>query len=447
MEYVPIIAFAVLLFAAAGLFARNIGKIRRNIRLGRDAATPGPAGERWALMAKVAIGQSKMVRRKTLVGILHVFVYVGFLVVNIEVIEIVLDGLTGQHRILAPLLGPAYNGITVAAEVFMVLVLIGTVAFLIRRNALKVPRLSMAELKGWPHLDANLILIIEIFLIAALVTMNASDQALQAQGAHHYIQAGYFPVSQYLVPLFSGMSESALVITERFAWWVHIIGIFAFLNYLVISKHLHILFAFPNVFFTPLQPKGEFPVDERVKKEVQLMMDPNAPMPEEDPNAPVEVFGAKDVQDLTWLNLLGAYTCTECGRCTASCPQNITGKKLSPRKIMMDTRDRLTEVGKNIDANGGTFKDDGKDLHSYISAEELWACNMCNACYDACPVNINPMNIIYQMRQYLVMEQSAAPDALNSMFTNTENNGAPWAMPAADRGNWLNALNSAAGEA
>ncbi|MFW5659035.1 MAG: 4Fe-4S dicluster domain-containing protein [Bacteroidota bacterium] len=442
MQIFLTILFAMLIVVGIGLFTYHITLIRRNINLGRDAYLKDNPGARWKQMAIVALGQSKMVKRRTLAGILHIFVYVGFIMVNIEVIEIIVDGFSGRHRFFGDILPSSiYNFIIIMAELFLLLVLVGTVAFLFRRNVQKVERFEHPELKGWPKLDANIILWTEIFLIVALLVMNSTDITLQQRGAPHYIEAGYFPVSQFFAPLWDGISTNTLMVIERVAWWAHIIGILAFLNYIPFSKHLHIFLSFPNTYYTPLRPMANFEVNENVKKEVQMMMDPNAaaaPPPEEEGDPPR--FGAKDVQDLTWKNLLDAYTCTECGRCTASCPANITGKKLSPRKIMMDTRDRLHEVGKNVRENKGEFKEDGKDLHAYISQEELWACTTCQACYDACPLNINPMDIIVQMRQYLVMEQSQAPEALNAMFMNVENNQAPWAFPAADRANWMAGL-------
>jgi len=446
MAIVSQLAFALVL-ATAGAFAYvNFGRIRRYIRMGRSEPRTDKKAERWKLMLRVAIGQSKMVRRRTLAGILHLIVYVGFLVVNIEVLEIILDGLTGEHRILAPLLGPVYDVITVSAEVFLVLVLVSVILFMLRRGVTKVPRLAHPDLKGWPQLDAYIILWTEVVLVAALLTMNASDQLLQARGYPHYEAFGTFPVSQYLVPLFAGLNDGALVVVERVAWWLHILGILAFLNYLPFSKHLHIILAFPNVWYAQLTQKGGFPINETVKKEVALMMDPNGGAAEPPADEPVSL-GAKDVNDLTRVNLMAAYTCTECGRCTSVCPANMTGKKLSPRRVMQMTRDRLHDYGqeqdkarKNGEAAASAEANAGKTLHDYISAEELWACTTCNACHDACPVNINPMDIIVQMRQYLVMEESKAPEALNAMFNNVENNQAPWAFPAADRFNWADGL-------
>lgn len=374
------------------------------------------------------MGQSKMTKRPV-AAVFHLFVYLGFVLINIEVLEILLDGLFGTHRLFS-FMGGLYNVAIGFFEILALLVIIACVVFLARRFVVKVPRLNAPELKGWPIKDATIILIVEIILMAALLKMNAADQILQSRGAEHYANAGSFPVSQFLVPMMDGFSTDFLVFTERAAWWFHFIGILIFLNYVPYSKHWHIIMSFPNVYYTPLKPKGEFTNMESVTTEVKLMMDPSA-MPPEGYQPPAG-FGARDVQDLTWKNLMDAYTCTECGRCSSVCPANITGKKLSPRKIMMDTRDRLEEVGRNRDAG----KTDEKDLHSYISSEELWACTTCNACAEACPVNINPVDIILQMRQYLVMEKSAAPSELNNMFTNLENNGAPWQMSQMDKANW-----------
>ena len=369
-------------------------------------------------------------------AILHFIVYAGFILINIEVLEIIIDGLFGTHRVLS-VLGPVYDLAIGFFEILALLVFIACAIFLARRYIQRVPRLNSPEMDGWPRMDATYILVIEIILMGALLKMNACDQILQ-QTNDHYVQAGSFPVSQYLTGFFSQMSESTLIIFERTFWWLHIIGILFFLNYIPFSKHFHIVLAFPNTYYSNLEEKGKFSNMASVTNEVQMMLDPS----KADPNAPPpESFGARDVTDLTWKNLMDAYTCTECGRCTSECPANITGKLLSPRKIMMATRDRLEEVGRNLDSKGKDFKDD-KDLHSYISKEELWACTTCNACAEACPVNINPMDIIYQMRQYLVMEKAEAPNELNMMFNNLENNFAPWQFPPTDRDNWKNSIES-----
>jgi heterodisulfide reductase subunit C len=428
MQWISQILFALCLGAGIWFFAGRVSFIRRNILLGKDIDLSENPAARWKQMFWVAMGQSKMAKRPV-AFVFHLFVYLGFVLINVEVLEILLDGLLGTHRLFS-FMGGLYNAAIGFFEILALLVLVACVVFLARRFVVKVPRLNAPELKGWPVKDATTILIVEIVLMAALLKMNAADQILQSRGAEHYTQAGSFPVSQYLVPMMDGFSTDFLVIAERGAWWFHFIGILLFLNYVPYSKHWHIIMSFPNVYYTPLKPKGAFANMESVTTEVKLMMDPSATPPEG--YEPPAGFGARDVQDLTWKNLMDAYTCTECGRCSSVCPANLTGKKLSPRKIMMDTRDRLEEVGRNLDA--GTTDD--KDLHSYISAEELWACTTCNACAEACPVNINPVDIIVQMRQYQVMEKSAAPAELNNMFTNLENNGAPWQMSQMDKANW-----------
>jgi len=441
MEFIPQILFALALILGVGYFTRNVIKIRRNINLGKDYDASDNKPQRWKNMARIALGQSKMVTRP-IAGFLHVIVYVGFVVINIEVLEIIIDGLLGTHRIFAPL-GFAYDVLIGSFEILAFAVLVAVIVFWIRRNAMNIRRFLSKDLKGWPKADANYILYFEVVLMCLFLTMNGADLQLQLNGAEHYETAGSFPISQWLLPLFDGLSNSTLIIIERTAWWLHILGILIFLNYLYFSKHLHILLAFPNTYFGRVNPQGQFENLEAVTNEVKLMMDPNAdpfaaPAEGSEDEVP-EKFGASDVQDLNWFNLLSAYTCTECGRCTSECPANQTGKKLSPRKIMMDTRDRLEEVGKNIDSNNGEFKEDGKQLlNDYITPEELWACTSCNACVEACPVSINPLDIILQMRQYLVMEQSAAPMELNNMMTNVENNGAPWPYNQMDRLNWKN---------
>lgn len=428
------ILFIVLLSSGIILFTLNVRKVMRNIRLGKEVDRTDHSGERWRIMTRVALGQSKMVTRPV-PAILHIFVYVGFVIINIEVIEMFVDGIVGTHRFLS-FTGGLYSVLIASFEILAFLVTFGCVLFLIRRNIVKVKRLISKELTGWPKTDANLILITEILLMTAFFIMNACDSLLMEMGSHHYNVGFSQPVSQFLKPLFAGLPEGNLVLIERICWWFHIVGIIAFLNYLPYSKHFHILLAFPNVYYSNLKPKGEFTNLQSVTNEVKAMMDPSFVPPPADPNVPMR-FGAKDVTDLSWKQLLDAYTCTECGRCTSSCPANITGKLLSPRKIMMDTRDRLEEVGKNIDANKGEFKDDGKSLlNDYITPEELWACTSCNACVQECPVNIDPLSIIIDLRRFLVMEQSAAPAELNSMFSNTENNGAPWQFSPADRLNW-----------
>ncbi len=443
LDLLPNIIFTLLLLTAAGFFAKNVGRIKRNIYLGKSIDRTDQPKERWGNMARIALGQSKMVKRP-IAGILHVVVYVGFILINIELLEIVVDGIVGTHRIFAPFLGGFYNILIASFEICAALVLIAVILFWCRRNVIRIQRFWKDEMKGWPKLDADLILYFEVVLMGLFLTMNGADLAIQTYypDAPHYAQAGSFPVSQFIAPLFEGSDLSSIILIERTAWWMHIIGIFFFLNYLYYSKHLHILLAFPNTFFADLRPKGQFNNNANVTAEVQLMMDPNAdPYAASDDSAEVEKFGASDVMDLNQVHLLNAYTCTECGRCTSECPANQTGKKLSPRKVMMDTRDRLTEVGNNIEKNKGQFVNDGKQLlGDYISHEELWACTSCNACEEACPVDIDPLSIIMEMRQYLVMEESAAPTDLNNMMSNIENNGAPWPFNQQDRANWAKDL-------
>ncbi|MCF6350431.1 MAG: (Fe-S)-binding protein [Flavobacteriaceae bacterium] len=437
MQYLPNIIFAILLIFGISFFVVNIKKIIRNIKLGKDIDRTDNKSERWKNMLNIAFGQSKMVRRPVS-GLLHIVVYLGFIIINIEVLEIIIDGLLGTHRIFAPL-GKFYDFLIGSFEILAFLVLLSVIIFWIRRIILRVPRFWNKEMKGFPKNDALYILYFEMVLMSLFLVMNAADLNLQNLNIDYYTKAGTFPISQYIAPLLTGFSESTLIILERSAWWVHIIGILVFLNYLYYSKHLHILLAFPNTFYANLNAKGKFSNNKIVTKEVKLMMDPDADpyaIPEEDPNAVIEKFGASDVFDLNWVQLMNAYTCTECGRCSSVCPANLTGKELSPRNIMMKTRDRLEEVGKNIDKNK-KFKDDGKQLlNDYITSEELWACTTCNACVEECPINIDPLSIIMEMRQFLVMEQSAAPQELNMMMTNIENNGAPWQYNQMDRLNW-----------
>jgi heterodisulfide reductase subunit C len=427
------ILFVIVAAVAIYFFAKNVGKIRRNILLGKDVDISDNKPERWKTMLKVAFGQTKMAARPV-PFVLHLIVYVGFVLINIEVLEILIDGIFGTHRILS-FLGPVYDIAIGFFEILAFGVLISCCIFLIRRYVAKIARFQSPELKGWAQKDAAIILTIEIVLMAALLKMNAADQLLQSRGVEHYTQHGSFPISSWLfAPIYASFSVGTLLIIERACWWFHIIGIFAFMNYLPFSKHFHIILAFPNTYYSNLNPKGKLNNMVSVTQEVKLMLDPSAVTPEG--YVPPTSFGVKDVQDLTWKNLMDSYSCTECGRCTASCPQNITGKLLSPRKVVMDVRDRLEEVGKNIDANKGVFVDDGKNLHSYVSGEELWACNTCNACVEACPININPMEMIVEMRRYKVMEQATAPGAINNMFTNMENNQAPWQFSPMDRANW-----------
>ena len=439
MQFLDNILFALLLAIGIGYFAINVKKLIRNIKLGHDVDRSDNASERWKNMTMVALGQSKMVKRPV-AGFLHIIVYVGFVIINIEVIEIIIDGLFGTHRVLS-FMGGFYDVLIGSFEILAFLVLITVIIFWIRRNVTKLGRFASSDLDGKPRNDANYILYFEVVLMSLFLLMNAADFHLQNLGIGHYNQAGSFPISQFIAPMFNGMSEGLVVIIERAAWWLHIAGILVFLNYLYFSKHLHILLAFPNTYFADLNAKGKLNNLESVTNEVKLMMDPNADpfAAPANPDAVPAKFGASDVQDLNWVQLLNAYSCTECGRCTSSCPANQTGKKLSPRKIMMDTRDRLEEVGRNIDLNKGVFVDDGKSLlNDYITPEELWACTTCNACVEECPINISPLSIIIDMRRYLVMEQSAAPMELNNMMSNIENNGAPWPYNQMDRLNWVN---------
>ena len=437
MQYIPNILFFLLLTAGVGYFTKNIWTVIRNIKLGIPVAINDHKKERYGNVARIALGQSKLLKRP-ISGALHAIVYLGFIIINIEVLEIIIDGLLGTHRIFA-FLGGFYDFLIGTFEILALLVLVSVVLFWIRRNVLKIKRFLSPEMKGWPKQDGNIILYFEVVLMGLFLIMNSSDYALQQMGAADYTQAGFYPVSSLFAGVFDAMSQSSLIIIERSAWWLHITGILIFLNYLYFSKHLHILLAFPNVYFGAVTPKGQFKNNQAVTTEVKMMMDPSAdPFAAPAPDAPPPAkFGASDVMDLSQVQLLNAYTCTECGRCTSECPANQTGKKLSPRKIMMDTRDRLQEVSKNMDANAGVFVPDGKELlKDYISTEELWACTTCNACVEACPVSIDPLSIIMDMRQYLVMEQSAAPTELNGTMTNIENNGAPWPFNQMDRLNW-----------
>ncbi|WP_310381327.1 (Fe-S)-binding protein [Flavobacterium sp.] len=440
MSYLDNILFGILLIIGFGYFYSNIKKITRNINLGKAINRKDNSKSRWKNMAMIALGQSKMIKRP-IAGVLHIIVYVGFVIINIELLEIIIDGLFGTHRIFA-FLGTTYNVLIASFEILALLVLIAVFAFWTRRNIIKLKRFTSKDLNGSPKKDANYILYFEVVLMTLFLFMNASDLHLQnvPGGFSHFIKAGSFPVSQFIEPLFNGVSNELVMLISELVWWLHITGILIFMNYLYFSKHLHILLAFPNTYFADLNPKGQFDNLASVTNEVKLMMDPNADPYAATPASDVpSKFGASDIQDLNWVQLLNAYTCTECGRCTSACPANQTGKKLSPRKIMMDTRDRIEEVGKNIDANKGVFVPDNKALlNDYITPEELWACTSCNACVEECPVNISPISIIMDMRRYLVMEQSAAPMPINAMMTNIENNGAPWQYNQQDRLNWKN---------
>jgi heterodisulfide reductase subunit C len=438
MQIVQQILFILLAGASIYLFSKKVKELRRNILLGRDEDISDNKDKRWKNMILLALGQKKMFKRP-IPALLHLAVYAGFIIINIEILEIFIDGVTGHHRIFAPLLGGMYSFLVGFFEVLAALVLIGCVIFLIRRNVLKIRRLNMPELAGWPENDANLILVTEVILMSLFLIMNAADLRLQELGVEHYTKTEPFWISQYLTGIVGdGVHPAALVAIERICWWAHIIGVFAFLNYLPYSKHLHIVLAFPNAYYAKLVPQGEVKNMKEIQNEVLYMMEPDKAPAEA---AAVTSFGAKDVKDLSWKNLMDAYSCTECGRCTAVCPANMTGKKLSPRKIMMDTRDRLEEVGANISLNG-EFKDDGKTLlHGYITTEELRACTTCQACVEACPVTIDPLDIIMQLRRNLVMEESNAPGEWNLMFGNIENNQAPWKFSPDDRDAWVAEVN------
>lgn len=427
------IVFLLVFLFAVTMFYINLKRIIANINLGKDINRSDRPLERWKNMIRVALGQSKMTRRP-IAGILHIIIYVGFVIINIEVIEIIVDGVFGTHRFLFSVLPQSfYNFLIGSFEILALLVLIACVFFYTRRNLMKIKRFWNREMTKWPRTDANLILIFEILLMMAFLTMNAADSLLQTKDSH-YVVAGSFPVSTSITPFLNGLELSTLIFIERFCWWFHILGILAFLNYVLISKHLHIFFAFPSTYYANLNSLGGLDNLDSVTKEVKLMMDPNAdPYAVDNSTSAPQSFGAKDVTDLNWVQLLNAYSCTECGRCTSNCPANQTGKLLSPRKILMDTRDRITEYSNNKRKG---IEDNKSLLGDYIKAEELWACTSCNACTDSCPIELDPLSIIIDMRRYLVMEKSAAPTELNMMFNNIENNGAPWQFAAADRLKW-----------
>lgn len=433
MQIAQQILFILVSGIAIWLFTKKVKEIRRNILLGKDESTNDNKSVRWKNVLLLAFGQKKMFRNP-LVAVLHFFVYAGFIIINIEILEIILDGIIGTHRMFAPAIGNLYQILIGCFEILAVLVLVGCVIFLIRRNIIKLKRFISKDLDGWPRSDANYILITEIILMALFLTMNTADQALQLKGAEHYHITGNFWVTGSLTSVLTPSSTSTLIVLERSCWWLHILGVFAFLNYLPYSKHLHIILAFPNAYYARLDPMGKMENMPEIQKEVLYAMQPElAPTGETQQN---KKFGAKDIFDLSWKNLLDAYSCTECGRCSAACPANQTGKKLSPRKIMMDTRDRAEEIGRNINKNK-EFKDDGKKLlHDYISAEELRACTTCNACVQECPVSISPLDIILQLRRYLVMEESNSPQEWTAMFSNVENNFAPWKFSPEERDKW-----------
>ena len=439
ISYIDNILFVTALILTIFLFSNNFKKILNNIRLGRAENRSDKPILRLKNMFRVAFGQGKMISRP-IAGILHLVVYIGFIIINIELLEIIFDGIFGTHRIFSKYFPGLYNILIGSFEILALLVLISVIIFWIRRNILKIKRFLKDEMRGWPKLDADLILYFEIILMSLFLTMNGADYTIQLNYPENdiYVKAGSFPVSQLLVPIFQDFSLNHLMLIERISWWLHILGIFIFLNYLYYSKHLHILLAFPNTYYANLESKGKFKNINSITSEVKLMLDDNNNYEDND-GSEIETFGASDVTELSWIQLLNAYSCTECGRCTSECPANLSGKKLSPRKIMMDTRDRLTEFSKNIKVNSEEYSGDGKKLlGDYISNEEIWACTSCNACVEACPIDIDPLSIIMSMRQYLVLEKSAAPQDLNNMMNNIENNGAPWPFNQQDRTNWIN---------
>jgi heterodisulfide reductase subunit C len=433
MHIIPQILFLALAAFAIWFFTKNIMQIRANIFLGQAQDLSDNKNLRWKNVLLLALGQKKMFKNMP-VAIMHLIIYAGFIIINIEVLEIILDGLLGTHRLFLGALGGLY---TFAINVFEFLafgVLAVCIVFLARRNVMKLKRFISKDLNGWPRSDANYILIAEIILMSLFLLMNATDKALQVQGSEHYHTTGNFIISGIMSPWFQNVNTSTLIFIERTCWWLHIIGIFIFLNYLPYSKHLHVILAFPNAYYAKLQSIGKMENMPSVQNEVLYMMQPELAPTEP---APVTKFGAKDVFDLKWKNLLDAYSCTECGRCSTACPANITGKLLSPRKIMMDTRDRLHEVGKNI-ATNGSFVDDGKMLlNNYITVEELRACTTCNACVEECPISISPLDIIIELRRSLIMEDSNAPQEWNGMFTNIETNYAPWKLSPDERDKWV----------
>ena len=439
ISYIDNILFVTVLILTIFLFSNNFKKIFNNIRLGRAENRSDKPILRLKNMFRVAFGQGKMIRRP-IAGILHLIIYIGFIIINIELLEIIVDGIFGTHRIFSQYFPGLYNILIGGFEILALLVLISVIIFWIRRNILKIKRFIKDEMRGWPKLDADLILYFEIILMSLFLTMNGADYTIQLNYPENdiYVRAGSFPVSQFLVPIFQDFSLNHLMLIERISWWLHILGIFIFLNYLYYSKHLHILLAFPNTYYANLESKGKFKNINTITSEVRLMLDDNNNYEDNDVSE-IETFGASDVTELSWIQLLNAYSCTECGRCTSECPANLSGKKLSPRKIMMDTRDRLTEFSKNIKLNSEEYSGDGKKLlGDYISNEEIWACTSCNACVEACPIDIDPLSIIMSMRQYLVLEKAAAPQDLNNMMNNIENNGAPWPFSQQDRTNWIN---------
>ena len=435
INILPNIIFSILLITSVGFFIYNVKKLITVIKLGKPIDRTDNPKKRLSNMIRIALGQSKMIT-KPVSGFLHVIVYIGFIIINIELLEILIDGVTGSHRFFSKYFNTNfYNFLIASFEIFALLVLISVILFWTRRNIVKIKRFLSNEMKGWPKFDADNILYFEIVLMLLFLSMNATDLILQERNFEGYYKAGSFPVSSFMVPIFDSFETSTVYIFERVFWWLHITGIFFFLNYLYYSKHLHILLAFPNTYYANLENKGKFGILESVKNEVILMFYPEK---ESQSNGNIDKFGASDVLDLNWVQLMNAYSCTECGRCSDECPANLTGKKLSPRKIMMDTRDRLEKVSKNISINKGKFVEDGdRLLDNYITKEELWACTSCNACVEACPINIDPLSIIMDMRQYLIMEESSAHPDLNNMMNNIENNGAPWPYNQQDRELWI----------
>ena len=433
--------FVVVLIAAFGFFSFNISKIRKNIMLGKPLDRSDQKLKRIKTTLLIALGQKKMFQR-VLPAFFHLFIYVAFLFTSTELIEIIIDGVTGTHRFFWPILGSVYVLLINTIEILSVLAFVATLVFLARRNLLTFPRFQMSEMNGWPKLDGNIILYLEIILLICVFTMNGADEALFLQGKSNVQGSGSFGfiVSSFTAPyFFNQFNVETLIILERLGWWGHILVVFSFLNYLPYSKHFHILMAFPNTYYSNLNNNGAFNNLSSVKEEVNKMFDPNFDpyvAPSEGAETVTDRFGAKDVEDLTWKNLMDAYTCTECGRCTSACPANITGKKLSPRKIIMDTRDRLEEVGRNKRINGSDYTDNKSLLGDYISEEEIWACTSCNACVQECPVNIDPLSVIIDLRRYLVMEEAKMPSELTGMLTNIENNGAPWQFSQVDRYKW-----------